>query len=591
MLIGCLFCSKVSLAQSGMLYTDDLVFGDILVNGSANPTLHSGDSVTFTVTVRNAGASPFQNCQLTVTTLDPYVTLLDSTEYFDYIAPGNEYTLHECATCVLNPNIPDGHFITFSFLITNNTESALIYRSYRIQGCLLSVVEYSVIDNGNHDGLVNLAETDTLLFTLRNVESRALYNLDFSLTTTEPGIQVISSPMAKDTLLGEETFLFAAVVNATSPFVDGTTFDVSINVASTNGQGGSTPIGSYVVSIVGIANCENFSDGIYPLKMYGDTAWTDWRIDSLDAHSGQYSLCSGAITHNDTSVVHLPVTINFNSYITFAYKTSSENNYDWLYFFIDGVQKGRWSGTHDWTEISYAVQPGNHILTWKYTKDYSVSSGSDCVWIDDICLSNYNDGYPSLAVTPDSIDIVFAENDAPVFERSLHFFNESDIYLLFENELHDAQHQPVAWVNVVPTNGSLNAHQQRDITLRFNTTGYYSGDYAAALFVHVCDMDTVIRIPIVLHNHVAVEDRGPVGEEALPVTYFPNPTTGLVKVSHETNAFRQVLVTDIYGRMLQVLPCKGLECQVDLSGLPRGLYLLNLTFENGNKTSVKVVKE
>ena len=540
-LIGCLFCTEASWAQSSTRFTENLEFVLITANGSATPALEAGGELVFSVTVRNNGTAPFQNCELHVTTIDPYVTFHDSTESFDYIAPGNQYALNNCASCQISPNIPDGHVITFAFLITNDIESAIAYRSYRVQACSLSVVGY---------------------------------------------IQVVSAPMTKDSLWGDETFPFRAIIWAGSTFADGTTFDVRIQVTR---QGGQVPIGSYIVPIVGVANCEEFSDGIYPPTMYGDSVWTNWRIDSLNAHSGLYSLCSGAISHSDTSEVNMPVTVNHSHYVSFAFRTSTENNYDWLYFFIDGVQKGRWSGANDWTEISFAVQPGTHTLTWRYTKDYSVSTGSDCVWIDDICLSNYNEGYPSLAITPDSIGVSLDEGGSSVFTRTLHFANESDIYLIFDTELQDEQHNPVGWVEVATPNGSVNAHQSRDITLNFNINGYFSGSYKALLRVTVPELDTVYRIPIVLDNRVSVEDPRPA--EALPVTLFPNPTAGTIVVRLETQPIEKVLVTDALGRVRQSVTADGSECRIDLSGLPHGLYLLQVFTTDGNRVVVKAVKE
>jgi len=584
-----LFCVTLT-AQTGTRFTDNLEFATITVNGSANPALDAGEQLTFSVTVRNIGNTPFENCLLTITTTDPYVTFSDSTEIFDYIAPGNQYALNNCAAGQISPDIPDGHVITFAFLITNNIESALAYRSYRVQACSLAVVDYDIYDNGNYNSLINVGETDTLRFTLHNEDNRELQNLRFTLESNEPGIQVVSAPMLKDSLWGDETFYFDAIVTATSPFVDGTTFDVSVNVSKQNEQGTYTAsIGSYIVSIIGVNNCEAFTNGVMPATMYGEGTQVGWFIDSTNAYSGLYSIRSGIITHYDSSTVHLPVSINLNSSISFAYKTSSETNYDWLNFYIDGVLKARWSGANDWTEVSYPILTGNHILTWCYIKDKSVNTGSDCVWIDNICLSNYNNGFPSLAVTPDSIGITLEDGDEALFERTLHLVNESNTYVLFDSELYDELHNPVGWVDIATPNGSVSANQQRDITLNFNMNGFYSGHYKALLWIQIPELDTAIRIPIVLDNRVSVEDRG--HSEALPITLYPNPTTGCVRVQLEGTAMERIVVMDAVGRIQQRIPVGGPDCQVDLSGLPRGLYLLQITTEHGSRSVVKVVKE
>ena len=34
--------------------------------------------------------------------------------------------------------------------------------------------------------------------------------------------------------------------------------------------------------------------------------------------------------------------------------------------------------------MAYAIGEGTHTVEWRYEKDVSVSSGSDCGWVDDV---------------------------------------------------------------------------------------------------------------------------------------------------------------------------------------------------------------
>jgi hypothetical protein len=85
--------------------------------------------------------------------------------------------------------------------------------------------------------------------------------------------------------------------------------------------------------------------------------------------------------------------------ITFWKKVSSEQSYDYLKFYINGVLKNQWSGTIDWTQETYAVTPGNNTFKWEYMKDNMVDSGSDCAWVDDIVFPSTggNTGMPAYA--------------------------------------------------------------------------------------------------------------------------------------------------------------------------------------------------
>ena len=67
--------------------------------------------------------------------------------------------------------------------------------------------------------------------------------------------------------------------------------------------------------------------------------------------------------------------------MTFSWKVSSESSYDCLIFYVDGVERARISGDTDWTAMSFTVNDGARVR-WTYSKDGSVSNGSDCGWVD-----------------------------------------------------------------------------------------------------------------------------------------------------------------------------------------------------------------
>jgi hypothetical protein len=79
--------------------------------------------------------------------------------------------------------------------------------------------------------------------------------------------------------------------------------------------------------------------------------------------------------------------------VTFLWKVSSETNYDWLEFYIDGVRKDRISGEVDWQQKIYVLDAGTRTLRWRYKKDSCWSFGSDCGWVDDIVITNIGN-YP-----------------------------------------------------------------------------------------------------------------------------------------------------------------------------------------------------
>jgi len=92
--------------------------------------------------------------------------------------------------------------------------------------------------------------------------------------------------------------------------------------------------------------------------------------------------------------MQLEVQVLISDTISFYHKVSTEWGYDFLKFFIDGVERGRWSGTYNWTKASYPVTAGNHKFSWIYEKDEATAAGTDAAWIDYIRLPAIN-GMPS----------------------------------------------------------------------------------------------------------------------------------------------------------------------------------------------------
>lgn len=568
-------------AQPSLRVNTDLYFSEILINGEEQPLIKAGDTLWFTIRIDNRGAVPFGNCNLTVHCADPYVTFIDSTEYFDYIAPGNSYLLHDCIGCVVNPLTSSNHILNFFFNIQNNDETATCYRTYQTKTFDLKVLDYSISDNGNHNQLINQNETADITFAMENISGMDLRNFSFSLETNEPGISVVSDYFHKDIIYADEVFNYTVQIQADQSFTDGRTFDVTISPSSPD-----LGISHSIVSIVGTDNCIDFEGGIIPSEMYGESSQVGWYIDSNIAYTGFCSLRSGEISHYDSSSVSLPVTLDHNDVVSFFFKTSTENNYDWLYFYVDNVQLERWSGTNDWTRYQVNLAPGTHILTWRYIKDKSVNSGSDCVWIDHISIPTNED--ISFSLGPDSVYAEIEQNSGCILQV-LQLFNESDRYILYENILSDLQGNLIGWAKMnSPHNGSVNAHEQVNLDLLIDPHNYPLGNYEAVLSVIINGADT-IRIPIYLQH---ISGTGILEHQVKnDIFVYPNPTSGTVHIDNHDNLIESLVIYDMHGRSIPTnISTIDETITVDLSHLPSGCYFLRTRHKNGGQAVQRVIR-
>lgn len=112
----------------------------------------------------------------------------------------------------------------------------------------------------------------------------------------------------------------------------------------------------------------------------GDAGWT---VTSDEHKSGTYSARAGSIGNNGRTTLKLTLDC-IDGQISFYYKVSSEQHYDYLRFYIDGTQQEQWSGNEEWSQVSFGVRAGRRTFEWVYSKDGSSYSGSDTAWIDDI---------------------------------------------------------------------------------------------------------------------------------------------------------------------------------------------------------------
>jgi hypothetical protein len=129
------------------------------------------------------------------------------------------------------------------------------------------------------------------------------------------------------------------------------------------------------------SNAESFESNIPAGFTYTGGNWTR---DNTVSYDGNYSMKSAPIGNSSQTSMQITLNIATAGSISFYRKVSSESGYDFLKFYIDGTQKGSWSGNQDWAEVSYAVTTGSHTFKWEYSKDGNQVSGSDCAWVDNI---------------------------------------------------------------------------------------------------------------------------------------------------------------------------------------------------------------
>ena len=128
---------------------------------------------------------------------------------------------------------------------------------------------------------------------------------------------------------------------------------------------------------------EPFETGDFSLFDWQLDPTYPWVIDSQHAYEGQYCMKSGnQQVLSSSSTMEVTVNIPSDGIMSFFGKISCESSWDYGYFYIDGVQRGSYTGESNWSEKVFDITAGDHTFTWKYEEDFMISSGDDCFYVD-----------------------------------------------------------------------------------------------------------------------------------------------------------------------------------------------------------------
>ncbi len=130
----------------------------------------------------------------------------------------------------------------------------------------------------------------------------------------------------------------------------------------------------------------NLNDALDNTRLSFNTGGdANWFPETAYYYYGGSAAQSGVL--GDSQASWLQTTVVGPGTLSFYWKVSSEQNYDFLDLYIDGNDTDWISGEVDWTQRSYNIPAGIHTITWEYSKDESYSSGFDCGWVDKVVYS------------------------------------------------------------------------------------------------------------------------------------------------------------------------------------------------------------
>ena len=346
------------------------------------------ENVGFDVSLNNVGQSTASGVSAVLSTTDAYVTITDANESFGNIAATATQAQTGAYAATIANNVPDMHTATFTLTITDassNTWTSTFTEQLHAPAltCGTAMVDDAA---ANNNSVIDPGETFNLLIPTGNIGHSTSPNCIGTLSSTSPDITINNNNLPLGTIVVSGTVNAIFSVTCASSAAIGTQLDFTYT--ATAGMYTATTNFTQRVSIA-MEEYETNDFTLYPWVVSGSQPWF---TTTDNAYDGVYCSKSGAIGGNQVSTMSITLNVLQNDSIIFYRATSTEQNYDYLKFYVDASLRQQWSGVNGWQRFAYYVTAGTHTFKWEYDKDPVYDDNQDCCWIDNVIFPPFTTG-------------------------------------------------------------------------------------------------------------------------------------------------------------------------------------------------------
>lgn len=527
-----------------------------------------GQEADIEVEFRNYGIDMAGGCLASIASESPWAEVVAGEHQLGAVDAGQTLAAQTAFRVAVADSVPDRTPLPFLVTVADDQGNEWTSRlRLTANAPKLAVSGITFAEKaGNGNGRMDMGEIWTADVTLANKGHAAAADAQVTMATAPGHVTLIDAQAQIDAVPADSSAAarFDIIIDPDVPMGTRVTFDAQAAAGKYAAEGMAT---NRAIGLV----LEDFESGDLESFDWRPAATYGWTLVEEGAYDGDWSLKSATISHNQTSSIALGYDVQDNDSISFYVKVSSENNYDKLKFFINNQQRGEWSGNVAWGRQAYAVTPADSLFRWDYTKDGSVSSGTDCAWIDHLVLpadplSGAANNAPFFATAPDSVYRVY--NDEFIYTFA---YGDAD-----GDELTVEAVELPAWMELGAIDASTSfvagRHSEADssaierVVLRLS-----DGLTAVAQFFRVNTFDPA-----------GVPAAWPAPEATL--TVYPNPASGDIHIRLQADGAPRVAASlhTLDGRLARAArlePQAGGAFRASVEGLPAGIYLLRVEID------------
>jgi hypothetical protein len=361
----------------------NLTSSDINDNSSNNNgQADFGETFSLATTISNLGSSVATGAYAKLESLSEWVKINVDSVFIGNINPGTEILVSDGFNLTIAETVPDMGIIPFEMTLKDQVSEKLYKIDITAHAPVLSIISCRIDDSGtgNKNLVADPGETVNFVFQIIN-EGSSNISGELNISSPDNRINILQSPVKSGNLqFGETTeIVVPARVSDNTDIGDIISLFTSLDCKP------------YILNKdftfrVGRVR-ESFESLSFKIFPWINLSSAPWIISSTNPYDGNISARSGAISDDGTTSLIIRTIYSAPDSIRFYYKVSSEANYDYLSFRLNGTEIFKKSGESGWEKKVIGVPAGVNKLEWVYYKDESKPGGADAAWIDMIDFS------------------------------------------------------------------------------------------------------------------------------------------------------------------------------------------------------------
>ena len=261
--------------------------------GNNNHLADYGEDILLTLFLKNVGMASSGNLSVKVRTVDPFVSVIDSTENYGIFTPNEVKNVKDGFSFHASSHIPDGHNIPFNVISSDDSSIWSGTFSITAHAPVLSLGNYILNDStGNHNGRLDPGETAFLKIFINNEGSADAFDVVGHLVSVNPNVTIVQYQLNYGDLPSSGNAFRVFTVIASSSAQQGETAPFALEISAQKGISGfgnfDLVIGKIPVLIVDYDGNTNSAPQI-KTSIEGLGLMASYMVDTIPVALDQYS--------------------------------------------------------------------------------------------------------------------------------------------------------------------------------------------------------------------------------------------------------------------------------------------------------------